>query len=658
MFRSHVWMFVLVASLSVMGCSSDSGSTGGFDVGAGDSGADADVGITDSGDDTTGDAGSDDAGDAGDDTIDDAASDTAEDVAEDASGDASDDAGGDAASDASADADASSPGCEDVDCGPYGTCEAGDDGPFCVCDAGFEDLGAGCQDIDECAGDEPVCGERETCINQPGDYLCTCAEGYTASGDACVDVDECASGAMCEEGFTCRNLSGSMRCDCASPNLVDGDACRPLRVLHVHDHLTPEGPIFEALERRGADVEDVYVSDRPDGVSVVEALEGAEAGTDLAIVNLPGSPLVDEGTDDALVAWLESGRRLIVYSYQLDALTGVLARVSVRPTGFTDPRAVVSAEAEGYDLFAQRGGVSSIASEWPDDFSINGFELLPIVPARVLVAANYGRGDDGVALVVSTALDLAVFGFSPSEAGGFAVEDRVDADGDGVGDVAELTMALIDLMYEPPMLVVADHARPTITTAAGAVGLPWIAVETRGEVVDAVDRWDPALLAVSREADIVPDTDADLIDDWHRTERPLLYNAWDLDALDTVQSALGVGVARSWEVDASIEELSLGVPFDGLWFWHFDAFVEGVALDDLYQDSGDVLIPGDDDVVLATFVVPRSRLEQPAAVWSPADATIVNGLNLSEHRASDLDTDDTPDIVEFAINQLRFLIAR
>jgi hypothetical protein len=325
---------------------------------------------------------------------------------------------------------------------------------------------------------------------------------------------------------------------------------------------------------------------------------------------------------------------------------------------FDEPRRVVSTDVDGYQLFGQRGGVPGLSSDWPNDFSINGFDLQPSLLSDAIIAATYGGDDSGAALVVSPTLDLAVFGFSPSEAGGLVTSLRVDADGDGVGDVAELTMSLIDLMYERPILLIRDHARPTVSVAAGAMGVPWIEVETRGDVVDALDRWNPALLAVSREGSDAPASDAVLIDDWRRTELPLLFNTWDLDDLPTVQEALGVGVDRSWEVDTPVDDLSLVVPADARWFEAFDEVISGVELNDVYRDSGDVLVPGDDDVVLAMFDDPLSDLEMPASCWSPSDATIVNGFNLSAHTDSDIDDDGTPDIVEFVVNEMRLLMAR
>ena len=661
MHRTRVWLCALIGSALVVACSDDSGSVGPFDTGGADAGSDVGAGdagldaIGDASDDVSDDTGATDAGEDATDTSADVAEDTTPDVIEDASEDAGDDAGADA--DTGSDADASGPTCEDVDCGPYGTCEEGDDGPICVCDDGFEDLGEGCQDIDECATDESLCGANETCVNQPGEYLCICAEGYAASGGACLDIDECALGDMCGDGFACRNLPGSMRCDCEAPNVVDGDTCRPMRVLHVHDHFRGDGPIFEALEVRGVDVTTVYLAAGEEITSIADALDEAEEGTDLAIVNFPGADYVVDGTDDALVAWLDEGRRLIVYTYQLDELTAVTRRIGIDVTSFFDPRAVQTTDAGGYDLFAQRDGTPTIGDSWRDDNIVNGFDITIARPDTAFAVAEFVDDGGGPALVLSPERDLAVFGFSPSEAAGFGAVDRVDADVDGTSDVAELVNALIDLMFETPVLVIDDHRRAVMRQVLGIMGLPWVAATTPEEVTAARDRWEPSLLMVTRDADTVPETDARIVGFWHETELPLVYNAWDLDEFEDVQSALGVRVARSLESFEVIDTYTLGIPSEAMWFWQFASPIDPIDLSDSYLDSGDVLTPGDGDVVLAHFEIPDER-PAPASIWSAEDRTIINGINLSEHRTSDTDADGTPDIFEFAINQIRFLIAR
>lgn len=71
-----------------------------------------------------------------------------------------------------------------------------------------------------------------------------------------------------------------------------------------------------------------------------------------------------------------------------------------------------------------------------------------------------------------------------------------------------------------------------------------------------------------------------------------------------------------------------------------------------------MLVPGEGDQVLATFVGGASRLERPASVWTSDGRVIFNGLNLSEQLNSDTDGDGRPDVIELVQNQLRLLLAR
>jgi hypothetical protein len=78
-----------------------------------------------------------------------------------------------------------------------------------------------CDDINEC--DQGFsCGTNEECLNLPGTATCTCAGGYEDLGAGCVDINECVPGGVGELfctffSETCDNSDGGFSCVPAGP---------------------------------------------------------------------------------------------------------------------------------------------------------------------------------------------------------------------------------------------------------------------------------------------------------------------------------------------------------------------------------------------------------------------------------------------------------
>lgn len=81
--------------------------------------------------------------------------------------------------------------CHDAPCGPDGICEPLPSGYTCRCSAGYQDDGASCVDIDECAAETDNCSESATCSNTDGTFACTCQPGYIGDGVTCTVPPSC-----------------------------------------------------------------------------------------------------------------------------------------------------------------------------------------------------------------------------------------------------------------------------------------------------------------------------------------------------------------------------------------------------------------------------------------------------------------------------------
>nr|XP_032830111.1 complement component C1q receptor-like [Petromyzon marinus] len=128
--------------------------------------------------------------------------------------------------------------CEDVDecarddpCQQQGLCTNTEGGFVCDCVEGYQLVNlTECEDIDECEY-EP-CDEH--CVNTDGSYECTCPRGYQQdkSGLGCHDVDECDLGAhACHH--VCNNTEGGYECSCDEGWHLEADnvTCTPDRSL-------------------------------------------------------------------------------------------------------------------------------------------------------------------------------------------------------------------------------------------------------------------------------------------------------------------------------------------------------------------------------------------------------------------------------------------
>uniref|UniRef100_A0A8C5YQL0 Fibulin-7 n=1 Tax=Marmota marmota marmota TaxID=9994 RepID=A0A8C5YQL0_MARMA len=81
-------------------------------------------------------------------------------------------------------------------------------------------------DVNECElygqeGRPRLC--MHACVNTPGSYRCTCPSGYhtLTDGKTCEDVDECAGPQpVCPQGTTCINTGGGFQC--VSPECPEG----------------------------------------------------------------------------------------------------------------------------------------------------------------------------------------------------------------------------------------------------------------------------------------------------------------------------------------------------------------------------------------------------------------------------------------------------
>jgi alpha-tubulin suppressor-like RCC1 family protein len=111
--------------------------------------------------------------------------------------------------------------CTDVDecfegreCPPHSSC-ANTFGTFeCRCDFGFEPNASRseCVDVNECARGFHNCGSAANCVNLFGGFECDCAPGFQDLGMGCQDINEC-QGFSCGHGV-CRNTQGGFHCEC------------------------------------------------------------------------------------------------------------------------------------------------------------------------------------------------------------------------------------------------------------------------------------------------------------------------------------------------------------------------------------------------------------------------------------------------------------
>ncbi|XP_070174967.1 uncharacterized protein [Littorina saxatilis] len=100
----------------------------------------------------------------------------------------------------------------------------------CRCAPGYENVGNGCQDVNECENspceqqcENSPCEQQcenspceQQCENFPGSYRCLCYEGFSFNDTAgtCVDIDECAVSVTNGCTQRCDNTPGSYRCSC------------------------------------------------------------------------------------------------------------------------------------------------------------------------------------------------------------------------------------------------------------------------------------------------------------------------------------------------------------------------------------------------------------------------------------------------------------
>jgi hypothetical protein len=130
-------------------------------------------------------------------------------------------------------------------------CSGGEAKDCVACNKGYMIAeSGGCEDVNECAGDEVTCEPGKFCDNTPGSFGCTdcdrsclpgkgctgptnddcveCNDGYDNDGrrsGPCFDTDECKLH-QCGANEDCTNSAGTYDCECRAPNLVnDGGHC-------------------------------------------------------------------------------------------------------------------------------------------------------------------------------------------------------------------------------------------------------------------------------------------------------------------------------------------------------------------------------------------------------------------------------------------------
>ncbi|CAN0252108.1 thrombomodulin-like [Lampetra fluviatilis] len=133
--------------------------------------------------------------------------------------------------------------CEDVDecarddpCQQQGLCTNKEGGFVCDCVEGYQLVNlTECEDIDEC--DYEPCDDH--CVNTDGSYECTCPRGYQQdkSGLGCHDTDECDLGAhACHH--VCNNTEGSYECSCDEGWRLEADNVTCTHEKHLLESTT------------------------------------------------------------------------------------------------------------------------------------------------------------------------------------------------------------------------------------------------------------------------------------------------------------------------------------------------------------------------------------------------------------------------------------
>ncbi|XP_070549910.1 fibrillin-1-like [Ptychodera flava] len=110
-----------------------------------------------------------------------------------------------------------------------------EEGSFqCVCLAGFGSSSGDCQDVDECATDNP-CHINGTCTNTIGYFKCECNEGFQGNGMICTDVNECERTSPCNEHADCINTIGGHQCQCRDGFTGNGVQCTDTNECETSD---------------------------------------------------------------------------------------------------------------------------------------------------------------------------------------------------------------------------------------------------------------------------------------------------------------------------------------------------------------------------------------------------------------------------------------
>ncbi|XP_068198403.1 thrombomodulin-like [Antennarius striatus] len=91
-------------------------------------------------------------------------------------------------------------------------CQQVGDTRACKCNQGYRlaEDGIGCEDVDECAEENPCTGDGEECENTVGDFECRCGDGFEEEDGVCVDVSVCQ---RCEH-MLCDKVNGVYECMC------------------------------------------------------------------------------------------------------------------------------------------------------------------------------------------------------------------------------------------------------------------------------------------------------------------------------------------------------------------------------------------------------------------------------------------------------------
>ncbi|MEZ4266607.1 MAG: calcium-binding EGF-like domain-containing protein [Myxococcota bacterium] len=120
----------------------------------------------------------------------------------------------------------SSDPCADVTCSGHGVCSDVDGEASCACEAGYDDSGATCVNVDECADGTANCAADATCTDTDGAFTCACPAGYSGDGVTCSDTNECVEGTdNCATTATCTNTEGGFTCACDTGYTGSGETC-------------------------------------------------------------------------------------------------------------------------------------------------------------------------------------------------------------------------------------------------------------------------------------------------------------------------------------------------------------------------------------------------------------------------------------------------